>query len=73
MKATDTKSFIELSKNRFLNRFNYDLTKFIRSNQKVNIECKLHGIFSQTPNSHLDKRGNGRMSSMSKRKCFNKQ
>lgn len=37
--------------------YDYSCTKYCKSRQKVDIICKIHGLFSQTPNSHL--RGSG--------------
>ena len=49
--------FIERSKKIHQNKYNYEKTKFIKFGIKVDIECKLHGIFSQRPGDHLS--GNG--------------
>lgn len=59
------KGGIKLSKNQIIksfkkihkNKYNYSLIDYKNSHTKVNIICKEHGIFKQTPNSH--KSGNG--------------
>jgi superfamily II DNA or RNA helicase len=35
------------------NRYDYSLVEYVRLNDKVRIKCQLHGIFEQTPHSHL--------------------
>ena len=37
--------------------YDYSLVDYIKNNIKVNIICKQHGVFKQTPNNHLS--GNG--------------
>jgi hypothetical protein len=39
------------------NRYNYSLVNYINNRIKIKIVCSTHGIFEQTPNSHLS--GNG--------------
>jgi len=39
------------------NKYDYSLVKYKLSNKKIKIVCSIHGIFEQTPNSHL--RGKG--------------
>jgi hypothetical protein len=38
-------------------RYDYSLVKYVGNKQKVDIICSIHGIFSQTPNSHLQDAG----------------
>ena len=49
--------FIEKSNVVHSNLYNYSSVYYIKNNIKVNIICKIHGIFSQTPEAHL--RGQG--------------
>ena len=39
------------------NRYDYSLVEYINTNSKVNIICKNHGIFEQTPKAHLHGKG----------------
>jgi very-short-patch-repair endonuclease len=50
-------TFIKRSKKVHGDLYNYEKTDYFRYNKKLNIICKKHGAFSQTPNSHL--RGEG--------------
>jgi hypothetical protein len=52
----DIDDFIEKSKKIFLNRFDYSLVDYKNSKTKVKIICPKHGVFLQTPNSHLSGR-----------------
>jgi Zn finger protein HypA/HybF involved in hydrogenase expression len=45
--------FIELSNKIHHNRFDYDLVRYHNSFKKVKIQCRDHGVFEQTPASHL--------------------
>jgi hypothetical protein len=38
-------------------KYDYSLVEYVRSSQKIKIRCFKHGIFEQTPNSHLMGRG----------------
>lgn len=49
--------FIERSNNIHSNKYDYSISEYISSNNKVDIICKTHGKFSITPNSHLNGRG----------------
>lgn len=49
--------FIEKSNNIHNNKYNYSITEYIMSRDKVKIICDKHGIFEMTPNAHL--RGEG--------------
>lgn len=55
-------TFISKAIKKHNNRYSYDDVKFIDNNTKVSIICVKHGIFEQTPASHLS--GSGCM------KCF---
>ena len=39
------------------NKYYYSLVEYKNNNTKVKIICKEHGIFEQSPNAHLQKRG----------------
>jgi very-short-patch-repair endonuclease len=52
-----TSSFIEKSILLYNNKYDYSEVDYLKSNKKVNIICKYHGVFSMTPNSHLNGRG----------------
>lgn len=45
--------FINKAKIKHNNLYNYDKVKYIKSNIKIEIICKEHGSFFQTPNHHL--------------------
>lgn len=49
----NTEIFVQKSKNLHKNKYDYTLTSFISSQQKVKICCPEHGVFEQTPNKHL--------------------
>ena len=59
------KSGIKLTKEEFIkrakeihgNKYNYSKTEYINSHKKIKIVCPKHGIFEQTPNSHLKGKG----------------
>jgi len=53
MKTLSTEEFIEESINKHGQRYNYKFVVYIASKRKVKIICPIHGIFEQTPNSHL--------------------
>jgi hypothetical protein len=51
-------SFISEAKKIHDNKYNYDkIEKYVNRATKINIECKIHGIFKQTPNGHLSGKG----------------
>ncbi len=52
-----TDSFIEQSIKIHGEKYNYDVCVYTKSNKLCKIGCKIHGIFEQTPRSHLDKNG----------------
>ena len=51
------KEFIEKSKKIHGNKYEYSLVNYISSKNKIKIICPKHGIFEQTPNSHLNGHG----------------
>jgi very-short-patch-repair endonuclease len=52
-----TIDFINKSKKKHNNKYNYSITNYINNRTKVIIICKKHGKFLQTPQCHL--KGNG--------------
>lgn len=52
-----TEEFIKQAKEVHGNRYNYSLVNYINSKTKVKIICKKHGIFEQTPASHILQKG----------------
>jgi hypothetical protein len=53
----DTQQFIVLAKTVHGSKYDYRLTNYIRSKQKVSITCSKHGEFKQKPNDHLNGQG----------------
>ena len=49
-----TSEFIEKAKMVWGDRWDYSLTKYVRSQEAVQIECPHHGPFHQRPNNHLN-------------------
>jgi hypothetical protein len=49
--------FIEKANRIHNNLYKYDKVNYINCKTKIDIECSKHGIFKQTPNSHLTGRG----------------
>lgn len=56
-KSEMSNKFFDISKNIHMNKYDYSLSKYERSNSKIKIICKKHGIFEQTPHHH--ERGTG--------------
>jgi hypothetical protein len=54
---SNKREFIEKSHIIHKNKYDYKLVIYSRSNEKVKIICPIHGIFNQSPNSHLSKHG----------------
>jgi len=38
-------------------KYSYENMNYVRNKEKINITCKIHGIFAQTPHDHLRGRG----------------
>ena len=53
----DTKKLIMLARQKHGDKYDYSEVNYIDSKTKIKIICPEHGIFEQTPNSHLN--GNG--------------
>lgn len=51
--VSNTNDFIEKANKIHNFKFDYSLTKYINAKEKIKIICKEHGVFEQTPNSHL--------------------
>jgi len=57
MKKLTTAEFIEKAKKVHGDKYDYSLVEYVAVIKKIKIRCKHHGIFEQTPNSHLGKCG----------------
>jgi hypothetical protein len=55
--SLNTQEFIIKSNKKHNNFYDYSLVEYETSHKKIKIICKKHGIFEQTPNSHLNGRG----------------
>ena len=53
MKKSNKNEFIKKSKEIHGDKYDYSLVDYINSKTKVKIICKEHGIFVQTPRSHV--------------------
>lgn len=56
-KTKTTEEFIEEAKSLHNNFYDYSLTTYKNNKTKVTINCFKHGIFEQSPNSHLSGKG----------------
>ncbi|MFA5586475.1 MAG: hypothetical protein WDA02_08030 [Saccharofermentanales bacterium] len=56
MKKSNKEEFINKSNEKHNHKYDYSLVDYINSKTKVKIICKEHGIFEQTPSSHLSGR-----------------
>lgn len=52
----NTKKFVTKCENIHNNFYDYSLVKYVSYNKPVNIICPIHGIFSQKPTDHKDKK-----------------
>ena len=52
-KVTDTETFIRKCLNIRGDKYDYSKVIYLKSKSKVEIICKEHGSFYQTPNNHL--------------------
>jgi len=52
-----TEIFIERATKKHGNTYDYSLVNYKGCSKKINIICKKHGIFEQTPSNHLNKNG----------------
>lgn len=53
---SNTEEFIKKSNIIHKNKYDYSEVNYVNNRTKINIICKLHGKFWQTPNNHLDGR-----------------
>lgn len=53
IKSIDKEEFIRRARNKYGDEYDYSNVNYIKSDIPVDIICKKHGIFSQTPNAHL--------------------
>ena len=56
-RVNNTISFIEKAKLVHRETYDYSLVEYTTTKQKVKILCKIHGIFEQAPNNHLNGKG----------------
>ena len=56
-KKVTTETFIEKAKAIHGDKYDYSLVDYKNAKTKVKIICPVHGVFEQTPNSHLNGRG----------------
>lgn len=52
-----TDFFIKKSVEVHGNKYDYSETKYSSNSVKIRIICKVHGVFEQTPHSHLEGKG----------------
>ena len=53
MRKLNNELFIEKSRNKHGNRYDYSLVEYINNVVKVKIICTKHGVFEQNPNNHI--------------------
>jgi hypothetical protein len=53
-KRLTTEQFIEKAKQVHGDKYDYSRVTYTRSNDKVRIVCKIHGVFQQTPDKHVN-------------------
>lgn len=53
----NTEKFIKEAQNVHNGKYSYENVEYVHSNQRVEIICEAHGIFTQTPKAHLTGRG----------------
>ena len=56
-KKLSTDEFIKMSKKIHGDKYDYSLVEYVNHLTKIKIICKKHGVFKQTPNSHLSEKG----------------
>ena len=56
LKKKRSKTFIEECLKINGDKYDYSLVEYINNKIKINIICKTHGLFRQTPNNHLSKK-----------------
>jgi len=70
LRVTSTESFIKMASCKHRGEYDYSHVEYVRSNEKVKIICKKHGVFEQTPNNHLRSHGCPGCSTDIKKKLF---
>jgi hypothetical protein len=56
-KRSNTKDFVLRAKEVHGNKYDYSCVQYVNTSTKIQIKCRIHGIFPQTPNQHLGKHG----------------
>lgn len=56
MKALTDKEFIQKAKEVHGDKYDYSLVEYKNARTKVKIICPIHGIFEQTPDSHINRK-----------------
>jgi len=56
-RSSNTNEFIQKAVKIHGYKYDYSLVEYINDKTKVKITCKEHGVFEQTPNNHLYKKG----------------
>lgn len=56
-KYKTTQEFIDQAHKIHGNKYSYDQTKYLSSKDKTKIKCKIHGVFLQSPQHHLNGSG----------------
>ena len=56
MKALTNKEFIQKAKEIHGDKYDYSLVEYKNARTKVKIICPIHGIFEQTPDSHINRK-----------------
>lgn len=54
---SNTEDFIEKAKIIHNNKYNYSLSEYVNNKVKLKITCQNHGVFTQSPNNHLNGKG----------------
>jgi very-short-patch-repair endonuclease len=55
--SSNTEKFLKKAKEIHGDKYDYSLVEYKKNNLKVDIICKKHGLFKQTPNNHLFNNG----------------
>ena len=50
-----TEHFIKTAKSKHGDRYCYDLVDYVNAATKIRVVCKMHGVFTLTPNNHTSK------------------